>query len=110
MQMRTGVTAPTIDHLSLLGRLFFMIQAERAGYSDVGLFIADMRTVDGDARSLRLISVSELCLASEEQAEQKLQLFADAHDHLMREGFDPKAERMARRRKPEEDGQRPSLV
>lgn len=108
MQMRTGVTAPTMDQLCLLGRLF-MIQAARAGYSDVGLFIADVGAVDNDARFLRLISVSELCLASEEEAEQKLQLFADAHDQLVREGFDPKAERITRRRKREGDGPQPSF-
>ena len=109
MQMRMGITAPTPVQLALLGRLF-MLQAARAGYSDVGLLIADMRNVDGDERVLRLIPIAELVIASEAEAESKLQLFADAHDQLMREGFDPKAERMARRRRPDGEGPQPSFL
>ncbi len=109
MQMRMGITAPTTAQLALLGRLF-MLQAARAGYSDVGLLIADMRNVDGDERVLRLIPIAELVIASEAEAESKLQLFADAHDQLMREGFDPKAERMARRRRPDGEGPQPSFL
>jgi hypothetical protein len=109
MQMRTGETAPTSTHLGLLGRLF-MLQSVRAGYSGVGLFIADMRSISGDERDLRLIPVSHLNLASESEAECKLQLFADAHDQLIREGFDPRAERKARRRNRNPDGPQPGLL
>jgi len=108
MQMRTGITAPTPPQLALLGRLF-MLQAARAGHSDVGLFIADMRSISGDERNLNLISVADLRLASESEAERKLQLFADAHDQLVREGFDPKAERIARRRRHDREGPQQSL-
>lgn len=107
MQMRTGVTAPNNSHLALLGRLF-MLQAMRAGYSDVGLLIADMRDVSGDERSLRLIPLSELTLASEAETAKMLQLFADAHDQLKREDFNPKAERLARRR-PKSEGPQADL-
>jgi hypothetical protein len=104
MQMRTGQTAPSVVELALLGRLF-MIQAARAGYSDVGLLIADMRGVSGEERELRLTSVADIRLVPEAEAERKLQMFADAHDLLIKEGFDPKAERMARRRR--RDGEPP---
>ncbi len=109
MQMRKGVTAPTHSQLALLSRLF-MIQAARAGYSDVGLIIADLRDVEGDERVLRLMSTAELGLPSEAEAESKLQMFADAHDQLVREGFDPKAERVARRSRLASDGPQPSFL
>ena len=108
MQMRTTYMVPDHQHLGLLGRLF-LIQAERAGYMDVGLMIADMRSVDGDERSLSLLSLADLPLASVEAAEQAVQLIAHAYDHLIAEGFDPHAERRARREQRPDDGPQPGL-
>jgi hypothetical protein len=108
MQMRVGSTAPTPDHLGLLGRLF-KTKARLAGYSDVSLFIADMRLVENNERTVCLIPPADLSLPTEEEAERKLQTFANAHDVLVREGFDPKAERTARRRERPGDDPQPSL-
>lgn len=108
MQMRTKYMVPDQRHLGLLGRLF-LIQAQRAGYTDVGLMIADMRGVDGDERSLSLISLDDLPLASVESAERAVQMIANAYDALIAEGFDPHAERRARRKKQPDAGPQPSL-
>jgi hypothetical protein len=109
MQMRTKYMVPDHRHLGLLGRLF-LIQAKLAGYTDVGLMIADMRSVDGDERSLSLLSLDDLQLASVEAAEGAVQQIAHAYDNLIAEGFDPDAERRARRKKKPDDGPQPRFI
>jgi hypothetical protein len=96
IQARTGYTAPTMQQLGMLGRIFLMA-AKEAGYDQLGLYIADMRRIEGDARHVDFLSLDDLPLASESEAQDTLQLFANAYDTLLREGFDPAAIKKKRR-------------
>jgi hypothetical protein len=98
MQMRTGNSGLNPRQMGLLGRLFKM-EAERRGYPDLGLIVADLGRVEGEKRIHNLLSLDQLDLVPEDDADRKLQLFADAHDELVKAHFDPKAEREARKRR-----------
>lgn len=94
-QLRRGSTAPSPKELSLLARVFVMAR-EEAGYEELGLYIVDMREMDGNKRAISLWSLDDLCMTSEAEVTSTLQLFADAYDVLRAEGFDPKVEKKRR--------------
>jgi len=96
LQLRQTQKVPTERHLGMLARLF-LVQAARMGHSDIGLLIADMRSSTDDTRDCVLLSVDDLLLPSEAEAEAMVQDIAHAYDALAAEGFDPKSERAARR-------------
>ena len=88
----------------------FLIQAEREGYGEVGLLIADMRVLEGDQRSLSLFSLDDLPVASQDVARSAVQMMADAYDQLKAEGFDPRAERRSHQSKHGDDHGQSALI
>lgn len=81
----------------MLARLF-LIQAERMGHPELGLLIANMRSTTGDERDVVLLGLDDLPVASEPDAKEMIQNSVDAYDALLRSGFDPKAERAAKKK------------
>lgn len=93
---RTHCATPR--QFGLLYRLF-LIAAQLQGQDDVGFRIMDMRDGTSDERIPRLYGPENLDIPTEARANELMQVFADAYDRLVAEGY----QRPARTARPSKD-------